>query len=581
MKNFLRNSLWMLLLAALFSSCSSKAPKEAKYIPKDASFVFIADPQQMQDKLQKGGISVDSLIARLFKNEPVDSKDRVEFDDFTKNAGIDWSGKFFVFVKQKIYPDKSTANTFNVLASLKDASKLEAFVQKHEEFKDKKIQKEKDFSYILQKDGTLLSWNKDQLIVSVHSHQAKMSIIDTATGENNGPRPFDLTTEVKQEVTAYYTQKASESMADVKPFTNMFKDKADGYMFSSSNSAMTALSMLPFQIPKLEELVKDNYSTATFSFEDGRIVGKSTAYLNPMITNLMKQYSGPTVDLSLIENFPSSRINGFMLFAMNPAMIGGLLKQLEVEGLVNNAMQKAGFTSEDIYKAFKGDMALAVSDLGMMGVEPQMKTDERSMMTKRAWGKLVLNLPIGDKAAFNKIMDKGVEMGVLVRQSNSYKTAPSIRSIAGVVGMDVFIQADDKGLVIASDSLTYTQYMAKTTKAAIDKDLLAGFKGKTSAVYFDIATTLGGFIKDSSGKYSRSLMTAKNTFRDVIGSTDQLDGNTIKSNFEVRMQDQKQNSLVTLTRLCTDIAVDMRLQAKKDSDEKAFPAGVPAIIRTN
>jgi hypothetical protein len=580
MKNFLRTSVWMLLLAAIFSSCSSKAPKEAKYIPKDASFVFIADPQQMEEKLQKGGISVDSLIARLFKNEPADSKDRAEFDDFTKNSGIDWESKLFIFVQQKTHPDKSSTNIFNVLGGLKDVAKLEAYLQKHEEFKAKPIQKEKDFNYIVQKDGTVFSWNRDQLLVSVGTHQSKFSF-DSITGEPGSIPSFDVTAEVKQEVTRYYTQKLSESMADVKPFTSMFKDKADGYIFSSSNGAMAGLSMLPFNIPKLEELMKDNYSTATLTFEDGKILMKSTAYTNPMVTNLMKQYASPTVDLSLVERFPASKINGFMLFAVNPGIIGGVLKQLEVEGLVNSFLQKSGLAAEDIYKAFKGEMALAVADLGMTGVEPQMKTDERSMVKKQPWGKILLNAPVGDKTAFFKLMDKGVEMGVLVKQNNVYKTAPAIRGAAGFIGMDVFLQADEKNLVIASDSVTYAQYMAGTSTAAIDKDILARFKGKTGAFYFDIAGTIGGFIKDSTGGYNRSMMTAKQTFRDIIGSVDQFEGNSVKSIFEVRMQDEKQNSLVTLTRLCTDIAVDMRLQAKKESDEKAFPAGVPGIIRTN
>jgi hypothetical protein len=580
MKNLLRNSLWMLLLAALFSSCSSKSPKEARYIPKDASFVFVADPQQMEDKLQKGGISVDSLIARFFKNEPANSKDKAEFDDFTKNAGIEWDGKVFIFVQQKTYPDKSSSNTLNALGSLKDASKLEAFIQKQEEFKGKTIQKEKDFSYIVQKDGTVLSWNKDQLIVSIHTHTPKFSF-DTITETYKEPATFDVTTEVKQEVTRFYTQTISESMADVKPFTTMFKDKADGYVFSSSNSAFSALSVLPFQIPKLEELLKDNYSTATLSFEEGQIEVKSVSYTNPMLANLMKQYGGRSVDLSMIENFPSTKMNGFALIAMDPAIIGGLLKQLEVEGLVNNYLEKTGFTSEELYKAFKGDMAIAVADLGMTGIEPQMKTDERSMVKKQAWGKVLINAPVGDKTAFLKIMDKGVEAGFFVKQNNSYKVAPSLRNMASLLAMDLFMVADEKNFVLASDSLLYTQYMAKSAKAAIDKDILDGFKGKTAAFYFDIAGTLGSFIRDSAGGYNKSMNTAKQTFRDIISSTDQFENNSLKGNFKIRMQDQKQNSLVTLTRLCTDIAVDMRLQAKKETDEKSFPAGVPAIIRTN
>ncbi len=126
--------------------------------------------------------------------------------------------------------------------------------------------------------------------------------------------------------------------------------------------------------------------------------------------------------------------------------------------------------------------------------------------------------------------------------------------------------------------------MAKTTKAVINKDVLDKFKGKSTVFYFDIANTLNSFAKDSaSGNYHHSLSSAKQAFRDIIATSDNFDGKTIKASFEIRMQNEKQNSLVTLTSLLTDIAVDMNLQAKRqrDVEEKLYPGSVPAIIRTN
>jgi hypothetical protein len=125
--------------------------------------------------------------------------------------------------------------------------------------------------------------------------------------------------------------------------------------------------------------------------------------------------------------------------------------------------------------------------------------------------------------------------------------------------------------------------MAKTNKAVINKEALDRFKGKSTVFYFDIANTLNGFLKDSTGNFNKSLRSAKETFKDVIATSDNFDGKSIKALFEVRMQNEKQNSLVTLTSLLTDIAVDMRVQARreKESEDKLFPGGVPAIIRTN
>ena len=52
---------------------------------------------------------------------------------------------------------------------------------------------------------------------------------------------------------------------------------------------------------------------------------------------------------------------------------------------------------------------------------------------------------------------------------------------------------------------------------------------------------------------------------------------------EINMQNQKQNSLVTLVSLFTNIAVDTRAVARreKEMEEKLFPSGIPTVIRAN
>jgi hypothetical protein len=269
-----------------------------------------------------------------------------------------------------------------------------------------------------------------------------------------------------------------------------------------------------------------------------------------------------------------------MLASFNPAVLGGVLKQLEVEGLVNSFLEKAGLGSQDLYKSLKGDMALIVSDLGLPKEtpDPQNKHDEKSMLHTSSFGKMIFNAPVGDKVSFMKLMDKAVESGFLVKKNNTYQAAGLLSTLG------LFVKADEKNLIIASDSLTYINYMAKTGNGVMNKEVLDRFKGKSSAFYFDMAGTIGGFMKDTTdGGFSHSLNSARLTFKDMIGTADNFNGKSINGVFEMRMQNEKQNSLVTLTSLVTDIAVDMRLKAKKEkeSEEKMFPGGVPAIIRTN
>ncbi len=558
------------------SSCSNKAPKEAKYIPKNTSIVLSVDPLQMKEKLQKGGISIDSLLARVFNNDSLDVNDKARINEFISNAGMDWNGKLFIFGGQKTNADNSTSNTFSIMGSLLDAAKTESYLKKQTELKDKKIHKEKDYTYMVLNEGSMLAWNDQQIIATMYTHVQK-PVYDTVAMTFKKPEKANTESEMKATVGSFFTQKISETLADVDIFTDMFKEKADGYIFSSANSSLAGLSMLPLQLPKLEELLKDNYVTATLSFEDGNIVAKSTSYTNQLLGSVLKQYAGPTVNPSILENFPSEHINAIVLASFNPEIFGGILKQLEVEGLANNFLEKSGFSSQDLYKSLKGEIAVIVSDFNMTMNNPESKMDEKHMLQKKPVVKLILNAPVGDKTAFKKIMDKGVEQGILQVQGGKYKSG-------GLVSlMGLYIVADDQNLIVANDSLTYVQFLAKSAKSNFPKDVLSYFKGKSTVGYFDIAGTLSGFSDTNGGEFQRSLLKAKETFKDVIVSSDNFDGKNIQSQLLVRLQNENQNSLVTLTSLLTDIAVDLRVQAKKEKEmeEKLFPGGIPAIIRTN
>jgi hypothetical protein len=580
MKSALRYILPVTLLMVIFSSCSNKGPKEAALIPKTASAVIVLDPGAMQDKLTSGGISIDTLFSRIFKNDSSDAEDRKRLDDFRNNAGIDWKKQLFFSFSQKSNPKDGNTTIMNVMGGLSDATKFESWLKAQKEFASKTITKEKSYSYVLTEGNTALSWTDKNVIVTIYNHTQLASDVpfDTVNMEFKIPEKKNVEADLKKEVNTYYTQEKDASMAGVSAFNSMFKDKADGYVFTSSGSSLGALSMLPLSLPKVEELLKDNYSSATLSFEAGKIVAKSATYTNPIVSNILKQYAGPTVNLSMIERYPSDKINGIMMASFNPEIFGGFLKQLEVEGLINGSLEKAGISLQDLYKSLKGEIAVVVSDLGFSQPEPQQKNDEEDMMKKKPLGKMIFNAPVGDKASFAKLMDKVVELGYIRKEGNTYKSG-ELMSMLGV-----YMIADDKNMVIASDSLTYAQYMSNKSQAVINNEILNRFKGKSTIFYFDIANTIGGFMNgNAASDYNKSMRTAKETFKDIIGTSDNFDGKSVKGVFEVRMQNEKQNSLVTLTSLLTDIAVDMRVASKrqKELEEKMFPGGIPAIIRTN
>lgn len=575
----MKRSIYFLMIAGistlLLISCKNNAPKETKLIPKEALAVLTIDPNTLKDKLQDGGISIDTILGKIFEKDTTDIADRKKVEDFRLNAGINWKEKIHFFAFQKKGVDAVDVNIMNVLGSVESEEKLKAYLAANKSFSKNSIQQQKEFSYLLLENNSMLAWNKNYLMVMFYSENLKPTY-DTVNMRFIIPEKRSNEKNMLVEMTQLFTQKESASMASVKGFSDMFKTKAEGYIFASTNN-LTSLTAMPLQLPKLEEIVKDNYTAATLAFEEGKIIATATTYTNPLLSSILKKYAGPTVNISLIENYPSQNINSIFLASFDPALFGGILKQLEVEGLLNEFLKKTGMSSADFYGSLKGDIAVVVSDLGVGTNEPQNRKDELSLTMKKHVAKMIMNIPIGNQQSFTKVMGKAVERGFVVKNGATYKGGELMNAIG------LYMMADNNNLIIASDSLTYQQYIKKSATATINKEARDYFKGKSTAFYIDIANTLNGFSKDSTNGFHGSMLSAKNTIKDILGSSENFSGNSIKSVVEVRMQNEQQNSLVTLMSLFTNIAVDVRAQAKREreNEEKMLPSGIPAVIRAN
>jgi hypothetical protein len=564
------------LIAGTLISCKNNAPEETRMIPNNALAVVTIDPNALAEKLQDGGISIDSVIGKIFEKDSSAAKDRKSLDEFRKNAGFDWTKPIHFFIVRKQAPDNTNISIMTVLASLSDTSKLLTFIHSGEHTNSNKVVRENLFSYIEQGPGNIIAWDQNHIISMFYQHPVK-PYYDTVKMKFVIPERPDYSKEMLAEAVKMFSQNDKASMRSVKGFSEMYKNKAEGYLFSATDHLPGSFAAMPLQLPKLEEIVKGNHTAATLTFENGRIVANAVTYLNKPLGNILKKYAGPTVQLSLTDHYPSQNINGIVLASFNPEIFGGILKQLEIEGLVNEFMKKSEISSQDLYGSLKGEIAVVISDLGIANTEPQDRDDELFLVKRKPAGKMIMNIPVGNKESFRKLMSKAVAMGTVYKEGNNYKGSDLIRSLG------FYLQANEQQLILASDSLTCQQYLQGTAKANISEEVKAHFKGKSIAFYFNIANTIGGFIKDSTSSYYHSLLTAKNTVKDIRGSSDNFSDGKIKAMVELRMQNEKQNSLVTLTSLFADIAVDARQVARKEREmeEKMFPSGIPAVIRAN
>jgi hypothetical protein len=92
------NFYWQLIACLLIlSSCANNSPKEAAYIPKNATLVMGLDMNELQQKLKEGGMSSDSLISIIFGNDSTSLKMKKLVMEGKNESGINWDEKLFVF----------------------------------------------------------------------------------------------------------------------------------------------------------------------------------------------------------------------------------------------------------------------------------------------------------------------------------------------------------------------------------------------------------------------------------------------------------------------------------------------------
>jgi hypothetical protein len=559
------------IITLLLSSCSSKAPKEARLIPKNAVAVASVNIFALKEKLEKNGITIDTLLDKIFEKDSSGKVDRKAIEELRTEAGINWQKDCHFFAVNKNEGINNTVNIVAGIAGLSNNAKFEAYIKKYSK-PETTILKEKNFDAIIVEGDKIIAWDKEYLMLMYYQQVTKPTW-DSTNMRFTIPNKTDLTAKTIATANSFFTQKEGESIIGVKGFAEMFKTKADGYLFTSTSSYLNALSGAPLQIPKLEELAKDNYSASTLSFDAGKINIISTTYTNPALTGLLKKYAGPTVNLSLVEKYPSQNIQGIFLASFNPEIFGGVLQQLEVEGLVNSFLERSGISSKDLYGSLKGDIAVVFSDLAIQTNDPMQRSTEKTLLAKKPVANMLMNMPVGNK----KLMLKATELGYVKNTGKFFVSGELLQAIG------LYVMGTEEGLIIASDSLLYNAYTKGVTKAQIPNDVKAYLGGKAVSFYVNMESILKSFPVGNDGNYDKSLSTAKAIFKDIRGYTNNIKDNAIESSIEWRLHNEKQNSLVTLVSLFTNLAVDMRAVAKreKEFEEKMIPAGVPGVIRTN
>lgn len=547
------SAFWLIPVWLVFmTACSNKSLKEAAYIPKDAALVAVLDVKEMKAKLKKNRLNIDSIINSLINRNYASPKiiitdSAIITETITVHQAADLNiDKMILFVQSKTLADNSTTFSINILTNKNRGEDAVSDSISKSIMKDFKVEEEKSFSTAYSpKMKFRMSWNDDITLATYFFHEVK-PVYDTLEMTFKMPAEPNIESESKAEVAAFFNQSLDQSLASVEQFTDMFSEKADGYLFTSSNSSVEALKKTPFNLPKLEELLKDNYTAATLHFEQGKVRIQSTNYFNPTLSSLLRQYAGPVVNWSLVNDYPEGEINMLALASFQPALIGGILQHLELKSFADNFLNKSGLTLDEALKAIKGEIAVVASDLSVQEPDPMKRKDELTLQRGLPGGKLLVRLPVGEKASYLKLMETGVKNGWLVKKGTTYSSAPEFSALGS------FLIADEQNIYITSDSSVYNNYLAAAGKKNkfLNSTQFQSYNAASTLFYVNIASTIRGLTKaDDSYTFHQATSIIASTIKEMTISSDNFDGKSVHNNLEVTMQDAKTNSLVSLTKM--------------------------------
>ena len=533
---------WLLLLIVFITSCTSSTPKQTKYIPKDASVVFSINPKKLNDKLTDSKISLDSLMRSAFSE---DTSMALTSADIA-SSGIDVTKDIFLFVNQSGSIMSGSTVSTGVVAVLDKASDFEAFLKKKSPGAE--IKKEKDFSYATVKGFSAIGWTDDIVIMS------NVSGYNTQTGEQTGTAEA-----AHQQLVTFFSQKEEASLASVKQFKDANDGKADMFFWSNSNGALASIPMVGMS--KASDLFKDTYTAGAINFNNGEVDMDMKSYPNDAFKDTLKKYAGPKVNMDLLNKYPGA-VTGFALFSFDPKLIVSILNFAGLAQTADQFLGNLGITLGDVTNAFKGDFAVVFSNVGM-----EQKTFPGMTQTYASpSAKLVIDAAIGDKAAYDKIVAALAKKGLMVQKGGQF--VPGFMAEDSTLSM----YSDARNIVISSDASLMQQYVAGSGKVTLPSGVSDKAKGNAVVFYVDIATILNAMPADSSA--TSITASAKQTFKDVIATSDNFSNGSISGHAELHTTNNKENSLATLARYFGSLSETMK-RMKSEAGMNEMPMEQP------
>lgn len=539
-------------LVFVLSSCS-KTNKQGRLVPQKAAIVVQVNGKSLSEKLPWDEIKQNPLFKEAYADSTMPSSIKKLLDN-PENAGIDTKSDLIFFGMKD-----SIGGYIAFEGTIKDVAAFKKFNE--ETAKGASVSEKDGISYITQQP-ICASWNKEHFIyvfdapflAGFDKYSGGMSNMDDSVGVNGNPKR-DIAATCK----SLFDLKEDASLGKNEKFTKLMKEDGDLHFWMNSEElykgGMSNPALVMFN---LEKLYKDNITTATINFDNGKIRADMRSYANEELTKLYKKYSGGKIDESLLKRIPGKEVNGAIAIKFKPEALQELLKLTNVDGLLNMGLAFLGFTMDDFVKANKGDVLIALSDLSM---------NPDSIISKPDYN-FIFSASINDKDAFNKLVNAGKKAGDL-KASDS--TKPS-----------VFYNSANNLFAMSNTKENVEQYLSgsKTT----DRDFISRISGQPFGGYFNLQSIMkAAAVKADNDSSARAVLDVSLKFwNDVAYKGGDIDDGSITQSVEVTLVDKNTNSLKQINQYASKLsAIYLEMQKKREAEVNAIfdKATEPEVVK--
>lgn len=519
-------------------SCKKPISKLALYIPKDATVVFVVDAKAVTNKIASSGISLDSLV-NVFTNEK--SENVLPSNDI-KNSGIDLNKSFYIFLKQTNSIQQGKIKSGALIAEVQDVEKLETFFKKTKT--NARISSANNYKYVALGDGYIAGWKDKVLIISL------------VTIGNDAPGTFSTGegTLSQQQLTTLFAQKESASITSLDAFNNVLSKPGDVHFYTNASAGLNTAAIPG--MTKANELLQGSYTQGIINFEKGKIVASSETHYNNTLSNILNKYPAQEVNINLIKSYPDS-LTAFAVLSFNTKILLDILHYLNFDSIADSFAASLGFTTSDVTNALSGDFAIMFSPRSKNNISPRNPG-------------FLLNLVIGDKPSFDKVLNGLLDKQILSKKGDQYQL--------GITGGHGFvIETANNSLYISSSDELIKTYQSSSKNFALPAGIEKQAANKSMVFYVDINALLQNkSVNDSSAdiqfndsRYINAVAkAARETFKNVIAMSDKGSTKVIKASVELNFVNANENSLAGFTKF---MAVVHREKMNRTNNWTAYP----------